>query len=232
MIPDLILTGVTLIKTFSTELAGQKTRPIPVDMATGFFYSRTEKLYLITNKHVIYGDYFWSEAATPQVSLFSILLYENPKDLTQKKWVDMPLVVDDRNIWLEHLRRVDVVAIPLPPDINPQNYAVTPLVSFSSPVANTDIFTVGYRRDLFNAATPEPIDEIEPIMTTGRLLRVAPTRMPADIETHVGMSGSPVFAGLPDRNNELIGVHSGQNSGLAVVWNAKLISEIIEQLPQ
>jgi len=58
MIPDSILTNVTLIKTLSTEFAGQKITPIPVDIATGFFYSHAEKLYLITNKHVIYGDDF------------------------------------------------------------------------------------------------------------------------------------------------------------------------------
>ena len=234
MIPDSILTNVTLIKTLSTEFAGQKITPIPVDIATGFFYSHAEKLYLITNKHVIYGDDFWSEAATPRVSLFSILLHENPKNLTLKRWVDVPLIVDGRNMWLEHLRRVDVVVVLLPPDITPQNYAITPLSVFSPPVAHAGIFTVGYRRDLFDSVIPKPISEIEPIMTAGHLLKTVPAKMYADIETHRGMSGSPVLVESPEGKNELIGIHSGRSSDnmLAVVWSARLIPEIIEQLPR
>lgn len=82
-----IFLTTTIIKRF----IGNKKR----GSATGFFFSDTENnVYLVTNKHVIYGEKYLEENAKPEIDTLKVVLHINKDNPSQNEEVIIKLFND------------------------------------------------------------------------------------------------------------------------------------------
>ena len=80
--PDGVVNQVLEAVTGILEIKGGKT----VATATGFFYSKNDKVFLVTNRHVVLG-----QEPNPKPEAFKLLLHADSNDLTKNVWFDVPL---------------------------------------------------------------------------------------------------------------------------------------------
>jgi hypothetical protein len=91
--------------------------------ATGFFFNHNENLYIVTNKHVIYGNNFGQNDIfpTPEIDSLKLNLHTDRSNTTRNEEVTIRLFEGNNKLWLEHhYTDVDVVLIPL--TIDPSRY--------------------------------------------------------------------------------------------------------------
>jgi hypothetical protein len=105
--PDLkvesILLTVTSIGAFSGETA--------LTQATGFYFRRDQRWFLVTNRHVVLD-----EASDHRPDRIEIGLHTEPKNLAVTSSYSIPLYKDGQAVWREAVDsggQIDVVAIPL-----------------------------------------------------------------------------------------------------------------------
>ena len=70
-------------------------------IATGFFFKNEDDLYIITNKHVIYGERYF-ENPEPEINRIKSKLHTNVHNLLQNEEVTFDLIESDERIWIEH----------------------------------------------------------------------------------------------------------------------------------
>lgn len=197
--------------------------------ATGFFFAHNESIFLVTNKHVIYGDDYHSSDSVSKVNKFRLLLHTNPNDLSQNESLDIDLFEKGKKIWLEHKNtNIDVILIPL--KLNRNKYLIVPvdktLLEFENLVIQFEkIFVMGYPYGWFDKKTNLPITRVGHLSSPFRIPFYGMPVMLGDVETHKGMSGGPVYMELKDYTTQegdnrtkhlgttkiiLAGIHSGQ----------------------
>lgn len=197
--------------------------------ATGFFFVDDAKnLYLVTNKHVIYGERYY-ENPQPEINQIKIHLHINPQNLSQNEWVTIDLFDGENRKWLEHVNReVDVVLIPI--DLDRNRYALLSLDKSLIEASNIQvsfekIFVMGYPYGWYDTVNNLPITRIGHLSSPFKIPFQGKPIMLGDVETHKGMSGGPVFMKLEDYKTIkgkrvvkhlgawkllLVGIHSGQ----------------------
>lgn len=197
--------------------------------ATGFFFEDKHKnIYLVTNKHVIYGEKYF-ESVQPEINNIKLILHINKQNLAQNEEVKIPLFKESNKIWLEHSdKNVDVVLIPI--SLDRTKYVIIPLIeshidSSKLEVGFEKIFVMGYPFGWYDAVNNLPVVRIGHLSSSFKVPFQNFPVMLGDVETHPGMSGGPVFMKLKDfvtidGNNRttnlgasktlLIGIHSGQ----------------------
>ncbi|MCX6707113.1 MAG: serine protease [Candidatus Woesearchaeota archaeon] len=218
--------------------------------ATGFFYVNTNnKLFLITNKHVVYGEKYYENPPT-EINRFRLNLHINPNNLSHNEFVEVSLFDDKCNrLWLEHENpNVDVIILPV--DIDRKRYIIAPLDKslFDSQdlIINFEkIFVMGYPYGWYDRLNNLPISRIGHLSSPFDVDFNGQALMLGDVETHPGMSGGPVFIWLKDYttkngNNRtthlgrtkiiLAGVHSGQPRWDLIDSTTKTIKEIRHSL--
>jgi hypothetical protein len=241
--------STTILKTFMNEKQ--------VGSATGFFYAHNGRLFLVTCKHVIYGDNFGqyelSPVPTPKINRVEIRLHTNPKNASENENIAINLFYEDAPLWLEHYYSdVDIVLIPI--TFNPKKYIIKSInfamLDYGNIVVDyfVKIFILGYPYGWYDQYNNLPIAR------SGNLASPFPFRFQGkpmllgDVITHEGMSGGPVFMRLEnfvtkEQNDTLelqlgkmrtflIGVYSGQYSqvqcmNLVTIWKAEMIPEIL-----
>lgn len=198
--------------------------------ATGFFYALNDKVYLVTNKHVIYGDQFANETAEPIVNKFKLILHTNRNNLAQNEEVEINLLDKKKELWFEHKQKnIDVICIPIELDRRKYIY-----VSIGDELIDVDnikigferIFVMGYPFGWYDSTFNLPITRIGHLSSPYGIPFNSQPYLLGDVETHKGMSGSPVIMYLKDyitRNDDgglitnigtskiiLLGIYSGQ----------------------
>ncbi len=218
--------------------------PSLLGTATGFFFFNENRLYLVTNRHVVRDDdkrYFPDK--------LRIKLHTNASDHTQNSFYDIPLYRNRISAWREK-PGIDLAAIELsqtdmsrfvlkaftPSFFVPPNIVLAP---------GDDVIVIGYPRGF-----ADPLHNY-PVMRTGAIASAYP--MPfngrpfflVDARLHPGTSGSPVLmkpssflrtqTGTLHPGGEttyLLGVNSGEvffpgeSSGLNGVWYASEVQII------
>jgi V8-like Glu-specific endopeptidase len=227
-----------------------------INTATGFFFIDEEKtIYLITNKHVIYGDNY-SDNPAPRINKIRLNLHTNVNDLKQNEWVNIDLFKNGQRIWLEHQNPViDVILIPIALDRGKYVFLAldkTYLDSENALIYFEKIFVLGYPRGWYDYVNNLPITRIGNLSSPFKVpfLGINPY-MIADVQTHPGMSGGPVLMDLQDftvikdgklitypgrRKFLLTGIYSGQckipgmdeRPNLITIWFPELITDIIK----
>jgi len=222
--------------------------------ATGFFFSDNEQnLYLVTNKHVIYGDEYYRNPE-PQINQIRLNLHTDAGNLAQNEEVAFDLFDGNRRIWLEHTHpAVDIVVIPM--TLDQGNYVFLSLDrSYLAPenivVYFEKIFVMGYPYGWYDQVNNLPITRIGHLSSPFRAPFQGNPIMVGDVETHLGMSGGPVLMDLKhymtQENGRIIthlgrrqfflaGINSGQHRfpeidvhpSLIVIWFPELILQII-----
>lgn len=226
---DHIFITTTIIKRF----IGNKE----LGSATGFFFSDTENnVYLVTNKHVIYGEKYFEENAKPEIDTLKIVLHVNKDNLSQNEEVIIKLFNGNVKIWKEHLQKnIDIVCIPLLLDREKFVFfsiGENALDTSNLKIGFEKIFIMGYPYGWYDTLNNLPITRIGHLSSPLGVFFMGHPFMLGDVETHEGMSGSPVFMHLKDyitidENNKetthlgfwktiLLGVFSGQPR-----WNVK-----------
>lgn len=198
--------------------------------ATGFFFNDKENnLYLVTNKHVLYGKEYFKDTS-PIINKIELVLHTNVQNLSKNEKVMIPLFKDEKRIWFEHKDKTfDVILIPL--ELDRKKYVI--LSMDESWITNTNnlrisfekIFIMGYPYGWHDHVNNLPITRIGHLSSPFKVPFRGKPLMIGDIETHKGMSGGPVIIELNDytkfENGKiiktvgthriiLVGIHSGQ----------------------
>ena len=169
--------------------------------ATGFFFKGNKNIFLVTNKHVIYGKNYSDPYAQPIVDSIKTMLHIDLSDLSRNEETELPLYKNGMPVWLEHKQKeIDVVCIPLNLD---SKFLVVPvseelLNSEGIVVGFEKIFVMGYPYAWYDDYYNLPITRIGHLSSPfGVPFRNNPFLI-GDVETHPGMSGSPVLIHLKD----------------------------------
>jgi hypothetical protein len=227
------------------------------DVATGFFYKESAKLYLVTNKHVVYGKEFSESGAKPKIERITVLLHTDPNDFTKNEKVMIDLFSGNEKIWLEHSdHKLDVILIPLV--IDEKKYVFSKIDrSFIDDADNLliqfeKILIVGYPCGWYDDVYNLPIVRVGHLSSPFKVSFRGEPVMVGDAITHPGMSGSPVMMVLRDPITKeedgklsvktlgtkylLIGIYSGQykipdneRPNLINIWFAEIIKAILAE---
>ncbi len=167
-------------------------------VASGFFYSDSDRLFLITNRHVVIKE---DEDYCPDEIRLRLHLTSN--DIRQNDDFSLSLYNSSGNpIWLEHINKevkIDVVALPLDRELIRTRFFIK---SFSSSNLipsdveigiGEDILVMGYPMGFYDIVHNLPIirsatlASIYPVPFSGRPIVLIDSRL------HRGTSGSPVL---------------------------------------
>lgn len=223
--------------------------------ATGFYVDIKNRLFLVTNWHVVTASNpLTGKLQNGYSSKPSQLKVYNHSEMFFGKWEEMilPLYDDKGNkLWIEHPRgeEVDVVAIEV--SQLKTNFRCTPVnksVVYEEmvPRPGMPVFVVGFPLGMTNPPS-FPIWKTGHIATDPDLDYQNKPRFLIDATTRGGMSGSPVFlrlssgfeigngaiklSGLP--TNKFLGIYSGRvNSDieLGFIWKPQAISEVLRNI--
>jgi hypothetical protein len=226
--------------------------------ATGFVWKRRERIYLITNWHVVSALDLFTKAhlseggGRPNKLRCHFLIRVGEYD---RELIDVPIRdEDDRPLWLIHSlqgrRAIDVVALPL--DYEDLKASVTLLpVNDLAPgkiaiMVGMDVFILGYP---FGSSPPAfPIWKRGSIASEPDLVRFDTGYSLVDTASRPGRSGSPVIlrswsnhileSNMWTTSNDqrpidrVIGVYSGRkrpvDAEIGIVWHVEYIDEIID----
>jgi len=113
-----------------------------IGIATGFFFSKEDKVWLITNKHVIYGDTHTQDNAQPEVDEFKLVLHINKSDFTKNEEVPITLSIKNKPIWLEHKdKNIDIVCLPINLDRSKYHF-----VTIADDLINVENIKIGFEK--------------------------------------------------------------------------------------
>ena len=197
-----------------------------IGSASGFFYTRNNDLFLVTNHHVVRDE---KEGILPDA--VRLRLHTNSTNVTQNEEVDIPLYQNGKPAWRIHATQpqADVALIRLNKDdlqrrffirawskenFLPQNYLLHP---------GEDIFIMGYPLAFHDKQHNLPIFRNAMIASSYGVPFQGMPLFLTDANLHRGTSGSPVITKpkstwVDDKNNikivggttyYLLGVHSG-----------------------
>ncbi len=227
-----------------------------IGSASGFFYTRNNDLFLVTNQHVVGKE---NEGKLPDA--LRLRLHTNSADTTQNEEVDIQLYQDGKPAWRIHATQpqADVALIRLNKDdlqarfviqtwskenSFPQNYLLDP---------GEDIFIMGYPLAFHDKLNNLPIFRNAMIASSYRVPFGGMPLFVIDANLHPGTSGSPVITKpkstwVDDQGTThiaegtdyyLLGVHSGPigpyiagglvEIGLGTAWYIELVEEIAAQ---
>ena len=225
--------------------------------ASGFFFYEKDKLYLVTNKHVIYGKDFAQDRAQPKTKQVIIILHTDANNATINEQLRIELFdTDGKRKWLEHKDpTIDVILIPITLG---KKYIVNPLNrTFIEDAKNfvtlfEKIVIVGYPYGWYDEINNLPIIRVGHLSSPFKVGFKGNPWMVGDVITHPGMSGAPVLMHLvnPIRKDAegkrslsletrflLIGVYSGQfqipykkneRPNLVTIWFPETILDILD----
>ncbi|MFH1870052.1 MAG: serine protease [Pseudomonadota bacterium] len=243
MVNEILLT-VTLI----VQLVAGK----PVGTATGFFYSRGDDLFLVTNRHVVKDD---DKKVYPDT--LRLRLHTDANDVTKSTELDVPILNKGAPLWKTHPKHTvaDVALIRLDRASLLKRFVVKAWARDSFLPADLllapgeDVFIMGFPRGFHDSHHNLPILRDAMIASAYRVPFLNNPLFLTDANLHPGTSGSPVItkpksAWVDTKGNTrivtgtvyyLVGVHSGtispsitggQDIGLGAAWYAELLEEI------
>lgn len=189
MIEPLLL-AVTKVDTFCGDLH--------LTNATGFFFEREGRLYLVTNRHVALD-----EASGHRPERLEIELHTDPDDVARITRFSVPLYAADTPVWRtlsDAAGLVDIVAVPLDPSALPARlflHAFTPahLVAPDDRIeVGTSVLIVGFPLGFHDDLHHLPVARQAVIASAFGIRFQGQGYFLTDARTHRGASGAPVVA--------------------------------------
>lgn len=222
----------------------------PLTNATGFFFRRDDRLYLITNRHVVVD-----EASKHHPDELLIRLFNDPDNLAQTVDFSIPILKDHKPLWIQATDSAgvtDVVAILIDQTALPANAQIRAFspATLCPPEANVEVgsvlmvvgFPLGFSDTLHNL----PVARQASLASSFGLRFQGMGYFLTDALTHRGISGAPVIQRVstgpgdePDFHWQLLGVHSSrldvtrdleqdQALGLNCAWYADVLLTLTE----
>lgn len=221
--------------------------------ATGFFYERDGRLFLITNRHVVI-----SEEAGHRPHSLSINLHIDADNIAATSRFLIPLY-DAQAAWTQvtdEAGMVDVVAIPLDRSALPPTvvyYAFTPahLVQPGEFIeVGTSLLVVGFPLGFHDSVNHLPVARQAIVSSAFGMRFQGNGYFLTDGRLHRGTSGAPVVAAMPPNRTSgtdlawrLLGIHAARldvnepdleqddRLGLNCAWYADALGPLTEQPP-
>lgn len=240
---DPVLLACTRVLTFSQgrSLSG----------ASGFFFEREGRLYLVTSTHVLFDA---SSGHLPDH--VHIELHPDARDFTQLVTFSVPLYEDGRQAWRQardSAGDVDVAVIPLDRRAMPQGCALrafTPenLPTFAVPVpvpVGSALIVVGFPLGFHDTLHHLPVARQAAVASSYGMRFQGQGFFLTDARTHRGSSGAPVILAPAQAGPDaapapwrLLGIHSSrmdmnnrdlmqdESLGLNCAWYADILMEL------
>ena len=212
MIESILLTAVR-IYTFQQEKS--------LTNATGFFFRRGEKLFLVTSRHVMFD-----EPSKHYPDRIEIELHIDSENMTVSTGYSIPLYQDNTRVWKQAIDRageVDVAVIEIDQNALPATTAFrafTPdhLLQPSRQIEiGTSLLVVGFPLGFHDTLHHMPVARHGVIASSFGLRFEGQGYFLTEARTHRGISGAPVVMrlldpdpGLGDLPWLLLGIHSSR----------------------
>lgn len=242
MIESLLLTSARVI-TF--ERQRQLTN------ASGFFFERDERLFLVTSRHVLVD-----ESSEHFPDRIEIELHVDAQNLTQSTSFSIPLYRDGKSVWrqgLDTAGEIDVAVIEIERPALPVttiHRAFTPenlLGPHEQPEVGTTLLVMGFPLGFHDTLHHMPVVRHAVIASSFGLRFQGQGYFLTDARTHRGTSGAPVVMRASERKTNagdlpwmLLGVHSARFDvgtrdlkldealGLNCAWYADILLTLTE----
>ncbi len=212
MIESLLLTAAH-VSTFN----GQK----PLTSASGFFFARDERLFLVTSRHVMFD-----EPSGHFPDRIEIELHNNPGNLAQSTGFSMPLYRDGSSLWrqgLDAAGEIDVAVLEieraaLPESVTYRAFSPAHLPGRADLVeVGASLLVVGFPLGFHDTLHHMPVVRHAIVASCYGLRFQGEGYFLTDARTHRGTSGAPVVmrvlepdSGQGDLPWLLLGVHSAR----------------------
>ncbi len=208
-----LLVAVTRVSTFmgATPLTG----------ATGFFFERCNRLYLVTSRHVVLD-----EASNHRPDRLEIELHVDPKNIASVTQFSIPLYRDNQPIWRQGIDSggtVDIVAVELVRTALPQTIVLasfTPdhlVAELDQIEVGTAVLMVGFPLGFHDNLHHLPVARQAAIASAFGMRFQGQGYFLTDAWMHRGTSGAPVVtrvttprSGRGDLAWLLLGVHAAR----------------------
>lgn len=212
MIEPILLTA-TCVYTYDGEVA--------LTNASGFFFARGERLFLVTSRHVVID-----ETSKHFPSRLVIELHTDPENMTQATGFSIPLYRDGKSIWREGLDtagEIDVAVVEIERGALPETAvyrAFTPahLLDPADQVeVGTSLLVVGFPLGFHDYLHHMPVVRQAVVASSFGLRFQGNGYFLTDARTHRGTSGASVVMRASDEDRalgdlpwRLLGVHSAR----------------------
>ena len=189
--------------------------------ASGFFFERDERLFLVTSRHVIFD-----EPSKHYPNRIEIELHNNPDNIAKSTGFSIPLYRDGKSLWrqgLDTAGEIDVAAIEIDRAALPRTAvfrAFTPahlLGRFDQVEVGSSLLVVGFPLGFHDTVHHMPVVRQAIIASSFGLRFQGEGYFLTDARTHRGTSGAPVVMRVTESADELgdlpwllLGVHSAR----------------------
>ena len=190
----------------------------PLSAASGFFFEREGRLFLVTSRHVVIDH-----PSRHFPNRIEIELHTDPKNLTSAMRLSVPLFLDGKSIWRQGNDaggEIDVAVIELDRAALPQSVVLrcfTPAHlqrSLQEVEVGTSLLIVGFPLGFHDALHHLPVVRHAVIASSFGLRFQGLGYFLTDARTHRGTSGAPVVMHSPSTDAQLpwklLGVHSAR----------------------
>lgn len=189
--------------------------------ASGFFFERDERLFLVTSRHVLVD-----EPTGHYPDRLEIELHTDPDNLARSTGFSIPLYRDGQSVWrqgLDTAGEIDIALIEIEHSALPDTTvyrAFTPAHLHRPPdlvEVGTALLIVGFPLGFHDALHHMPVVRHAVVASSFGLRFQGQGYFLTDARTHRGTSGSPVVMRISEHRPELgdlpwmlLGVHSGR----------------------
>ena len=239
--PEQLLLTTTRLSTF----AGER----PLSAASGFFFAREERLYLVTSRHVLHDP-----TTSHLPDRIELTLHLDRELLAQTTVASLPLYANGTALWRQAKDsggEVDVAVLPvdrqaLPPQavmecFTPENLAH----ALDSVETGSLVLVPGYPLGFFDTVHHLPVVRLGCVASSFGVRFQGKGFFLTDARTHRGSSGSPVVQRLNGTGMalpwRLLGVHSSrmdmndrdaaadESLGLNCAWYADVVLALTDK---
>lgn len=235
-----LLLAATRVSTFNLEK--------PLTNASGFFFARDERLFLVTSRHVVID-----EPTEHFPSHLQIELHTAEDNLAQSTSLSVPLYEDGKSLWrqgTDSAGEIDIALVEIDRSALPDStvyFAFTPehLADLDKGIEiGSPLLVVGFPLGFHDTLHHMPVARRASLASAFGLRFKGEGYFLTDARTHRGSSGAPVVMRLgSDDNRELpwllLGVHSSRLDvnrdleqdealGLNCAWYADILMTLSE----
>jgi hypothetical protein len=188
VIADALLLAAARVRTYARER--------PLTNASGFFFRRGQRLFLVTSRHVV-----CDEPGQHFPDRLEIELHVDPDNLGASSWLSLPLYASGLSLWRQGTDsggEIDIAAIEVPRDRLPHGALFNafgpehlPSSSDALPIG-ASLLIVGFPLGFHDSLHHLPIVRQAVLASAYRLRFQGKGCFISDARTHRGMSGAPV----------------------------------------
>lgn len=211
MIDPLLLSAAKVL-TFS---AGQ-----PLTNASGFFFERGGRLFIVTSRHVVYD-----ESSQHFPDCIRIALHIDPDNVARLTDFEIPLYRDTKSVWRQgndaagdiDIAMIELERSALPTDLVYHAFTPEHLLGDGHVEVGAPLLIVGFPLGFQDALHQLPVARHAIVSSCFDLRFQGEGYFLTDARTHRGMSGAPVVMRMSDPSDQasdlpwvLLGIHSAR----------------------